>query len=133
MKPELRNEILSMIEKQINYAYPLRWADEKTTMGDFDGRELTIDVFFIPSFEQINFLSRIRPIRNRIHELSGSRSLFVFHSPEATKLHYSHLFPVTCGIKLVRGEIRFPIPAPGGAENGPEIIGSLEYDLREAA
>lgn len=134
MTPEIRTEVLRLIEKITNYAYPLRWVDEKTTVGDFEGRELAIDVFFVPTAEQINFLARIRPIRGLIREMTGHHCIFVFHSPEATVAHYSHFFPLTRGIRLVKGGgIKLPLPSPGVTESKPVIIGSPQCYLREAA
>lgn len=135
MTPDIQNEVLQLIGKVTNYAYPLRWVDEKTTVGDFDGRELSIDVFFIPTAKQINFLSQIRSIRGLIREKTGHRCIFIFHSPEAAVAHYSHLFPVTRGIRLVKGEgIKLSLPNPGGTESNPTFSGTPIYsDLKVAA
>ncbi|MEW6213600.1 MAG: hypothetical protein AB1478_00105 [Nitrospirota bacterium] len=132
MTPEIRDEVLCLIEKATNYLYPLRWVDEKTTTGDFDGREAAIDVFFIPSSNQIDFLAWIRPIRGLIREMTGHRCIFIFHSPEATITHYSYLFPVTSGVPLVKGGgIKLPLPSPGGTESKPVIISSPQYDIKD--
>lgn len=135
MTHKTRTEVLRLIEKATNYLYLLRWVDEKTTTGDFEGREAAIDVFFIPSSDQVDFLARIRPIRGLIREITGHRCIFIFHSPEATVAHYSHLFPITHGIPLVKGgEIKLPLPSPGGTGGGPEFSSTTIYfDLREAA
>ncbi len=132
MIPEIRTKVLYLIEKATNYLYLLHWVDEKTTAGDFEGREAAIDVFFIPSSEQIDFLVRIRPIRGLIREMTGHRCMFIFHSPEATITHYSHLFPVTRGVPLVKGGgIKLPLPSPGGTESKPVIISSPQYDIKD--
>lgn len=135
MTPDIRNEVLQLIGEVISYAYPLRWVDEKTTAGDFDGRELAIDVFFIPTTEQIDFLSQIRSIRGLIREKTGHRCIFIFHSPEATMAYYSHLFPVTRGIRLVKGAgIKLPLPNPGGTGSKPVFSSTEIYlDLKVAA
>ena len=77
MTLKTRNEVLHLIEKATNYLYLLRWVDEKTTTGDFDGREVTIDVFFIPTANQADFLAQIRPIRGRW--LVTAVSLYFIH------------------------------------------------------
>jgi hypothetical protein len=135
MTTNMRNEVLQLIGKITNYRYPLRWVDEKTTVGDFDGRELAIDVFFIPTDEQINFLSQIRPVRKQISDMTGHPCIFIFHSPDATLTHYSHLFPVTRGIFLVKGEgIKFPLPGPGGTESSPIFSDTeIHFDMKVAA
>ena len=135
MIPDRRNEVLQLIGKVTNYAYPVRWVDEKTTVGDFDGRELSIDVFSVPTAEQINFLCQIRSIMGLIREMTGHRCIFIFHSPEATAAHYSHLFPITRGVRIVGGKgIKFPLPVAGGTESKPVFSGTPIYsDLKEAA
>ena len=135
MTPDKRNEVLQLIGKATNYVYPLRWVDEKTTVGDFDGREVAIDVFLVPTAEQINFLSKIRSIRGVLREITGHRCIFIFHSPEATAVHYSHLFPITRGVRIVGGKgIGFPLPGAGGTESKPVFSGTPIYsDLKEAA
>jgi hypothetical protein len=134
MTLKIRNEVLHLIEKATNYLYPLRWVDEKTTTGDFDGREVAIDVFFIPTANQADFLAQIRSIRGLIREMAGHRCIFIFHSPGATIAYYSHLFPVTRGLHLAKaGGIKLPLPGPGGTKGGPVIIGSPRFYLKEAA
>ena len=128
----MRKQVLHLIEEAVNYTYPIRWADEKTTLGDFDGRDVAIDIFSILSADQARFLETIRPIRNDIKKTLGRNCIFIFHSPEATEKHYSHLFPITRGIRLIGGEIKFPLPEPGGTDGKPELVGSLELQLEAA-
>lgn len=130
MTSEIRNKVLQLIEKATNYSYPLRWVDEETTKGNFDGCEAAIDVFSIPASEQINFLAQIRPVRSVIREMTGHRCIFIFHSPEATITHYSHLFSATHGILFLKG-IKLPLPRPGGTESKPVIISSPMFYLRD--
>src|SRR4030067_695431 len=101
-------EIIRLIENATNYDYPLRWVDEETSLGDFDGREVAIDVFNIHVAEQIDFLTLIRQVRDKIREMIGHRGVFIFHSPEATRMHYANLFPMTRGVLLEAGSsLRF--------------------------
>jgi len=135
MKPEIRIEIIRLIENAVNYDYPLRWVDEETSLGDFDGREVAIDVFNIHVAEQVDFLTRIRQVRNKIRELIGHRCVFIFHSPDATRIHYPNLFPVTQGVHLEAGSsIHIPLPEPGGTGIRPVLSGDTIYlVLRRAA
>jgi hypothetical protein len=89
-----RSDALWLLLSATQFEYPLRWVDEQTSKGDFDGREVSIDVFTIIPQRQREFLRVIREVRPRLQELIGSRCIFIFHSPEATKAHYSHL---VCG------------------------------------
>lgn len=135
MKPDKRIEIIRLIENATNYVYPLRWVDEKTSLGDFDGREVAIDVFNIPVNEQIDFLTQLRQVRNKIREMIGHRCVFIFHSPESTMMHYANLFPITQGVHLEAGSsIRIPLPDPGGTGIRPVLSGDTIYlKLRKAA
>ncbi|MBI5193065.1 MAG: hypothetical protein HZA08_06440 [Nitrospirae bacterium] len=135
MKPERCIEIIRLIENATNYDYSLRWVDEATSLGDFDGREVAIDVFNITASEQIVFLTRIRQIRNKMREMIGHRGVFIFHSPESTRMHYANLFPITHGVLLEAGSsIRMPLPVPGGTGIKPVISGgTICLKLRKAA
>lgn len=125
MNFEHKKKILYLIEKAINYAYPVRWADNKTTLGDFDGRNFTIDVFRIPASQQLDFLTTVEPVRDKIRELIGNRGIFIFHSPAATSKHYSHLFPRTEGVYLENTKaLKLPLPNIGGTDGKPSISGS---------
>src|SRR4030066_2581058 len=135
MKPEIRIEIIRLIEDATNYNYPLRCVDEETSLGDFDGREVAIDVFNIHVAEQIDFLTRIRQVRDKIREMIGHRGVFIFHSPESTRMHYANLFPVTRGVLLEAGSsIRIPLPGTGGTGIRPVLSGeTICLKLRRAA
>lgn len=130
MTHENRKAIIQLLEKTINYEYPIRWVDEKTTLGDFDGREFAIDIFRISVSEQLNFLKKIRTIREKIFELAENRCIFIFHTLEATKKYYSHLFPVAEGgffskpIKISLSDFE---------NNKSQITGSVYFKYRQAA
>ena len=132
MITEIRKKVLHLIEEAVNYAYPIRWADEETTLGDFDGRDVAIEIFFIPATAQTKFLETIRPIRKEIKKIIGDDCIFIFHSEEATRIHYSHLFPIIHRIQLTRGEIKFSLPGPGGTDGKPEVVGTLQCYLEAA-
>lgn len=135
MNPETRIEIIRLIEEATNFTYPLRWVDEETSSGDFDGREVAIDVFHIAVSEQIGFLAQIRQVRNKIREMISHRCIFIFHSIESTRMHYAKLFPITQGVHLGAGSsIYIPLPAPGGTGIRPVLSGDTIYlEMRKAA
>ena len=130
-----KNKVIELIENAINYAYPVRWVDEKTSLGDFDGMEYAIDVFRIPSSEQLLFLSSIERVKGQIREILGENCLFIFHTPSATRKYYSHLCTVTEGVHLENnGTIKIPLPVEGGIKGSPEIIGpNINFKLGVAA
>ncbi len=83
-----RDEVLQLVKEATKNAYPLRWYDGH---GDFDGREVTVDVFNIQPNMQLPFLRDIRGIRDWLKELVGSRCIFIFHTPAATREHYQQI------------------------------------------
>jgi hypothetical protein len=87
-----RDELLHNLSIRTRFRYPLRWADDQTSLGDFDGRDLAIDVFNIPPQEQPAFFSELRSIRKELQQRLGRTVTFVFHTPEATAQYYGHLF-----------------------------------------
>lgn len=113
-----RAEILDSLREVTAYCYPLRWADEATSRGDFDGRRFAIEVFEIDPSEQIPFLKKILDVRERAERDLGHRCLFIFHTRAATKEHYAHLFPHAEGLRFTGTDVAAtlvgPLNEPGG-------------------
>lgn len=133
MTLKARKEVLRLLEETIEFEYPMRWADEQTTMGDFDGREFTIDVFDIPLTEDLVFLAKIRDVRNRIYEMIGSRCLFIFHSPEATQKYYAHIFPRLDGVCIETEAVCVPLYVADAVYSDIEINNTIHIQLKAAA
>lgn len=85
IEKERRDQALALVQEKFRDRYPIRWTCSK---GDFSGREVTFDVFNIPFEQHRPFLREVEPLREKLTELMGSRCIFVFHTPEATKEHY---------------------------------------------
>lgn len=71
--------------------YLVRWTDEHTSRGDFDGRDCAIEIFNVPTAEQRDVRRRIRSMRSVAEQLSGGPVMLIFHTPEATVKHYRHI------------------------------------------
>ena len=93
-----RDKTILDINVLTGWRYPLRWHDERTSLGDFDGKDLTIEVFNISPEEQLDFLEKTWRIQFEVRNQCGRRPTFVFHSVEATEEHYQHLFPRIQGV-----------------------------------
>ena len=126
-----REDLLHNLFIRTGLRYPLRWADDQTSLGDFDGRELAIDVFNIPSQEQRAFFHDLRSIRKELHSQLGHIVTFVFHTPEATAEYYSHLFSKISGAAL-QGSITIKL-SPGGLSEQTSVEGSLTIEMVDAA
>ena len=83
---ERRQQALGLVMQALAGKYPVRWT---TCRGDFSGRETTMDVFNVPVGEQRSLLRQLRDVRPKLEDLIGSRCQFIFHTPEATKEHYT--------------------------------------------
>jgi hypothetical protein len=89
MDSEKKYEALHLLMKTTRFDYPMEWAADHSVIGNFDGHEFAIDVFEILPQAQLEFLKAIRAVRPKLVELVGSRCIFLFHSPQATKAHYA--------------------------------------------
>ena len=71
--------------------YPMRWVDELTSRGDFEGREFAVDIFNVPTEQQEQIRRDLRSTRKAAQETLGKPIVLVFHTPEATAKHYRPL------------------------------------------
>jgi len=70
---------------------PVRWAPRGSSIGDYDGRDATLDIFDAPAGDQLMLLRRLREIRDDIDTAAGSAVVFVFHTPSETRRLYPEL------------------------------------------
>jgi hypothetical protein len=59
---------------------PVRWAEPPQNVGDYDGRDRTLEVFNADSGEQRELLRRLRPVRPEIEAIVGGSVVVVFHT-----------------------------------------------------
>jgi hypothetical protein len=68
---------------------PVRWADARTTLGDFDGREWTLELFDIPWSERRRLQDELWALREEVWEGMGRALVLIMHTPESTERHYA--------------------------------------------
>jgi hypothetical protein len=56
---------------------PVRWA--VGVVGDYDGRERTLEVFEAKAADQLDLLRSLRPVRSEIQAAAGGPIVIVFH------------------------------------------------------
>jgi hypothetical protein len=57
-------------------------------MGDYDGRDRTLEVFNADSGEQRDLLRRLRPIRSELEPIVGGSVIVIFHTrSESARLY----------------------------------------------
>jgi hypothetical protein len=67
---------------------PVRWAE---TMGDYEGRDRTIEVFGIDAELQLGALRALRPIMPGLEEAAGGPIVVIFHTVAETKRLYPEM------------------------------------------
>jgi hypothetical protein len=82
-----RAEVLRIFSEAAQPA-TVRWTDDRTSYGDFEGRERSIEVFNVPVSKQRTLHRELRNVRRRAAEILGGPVVVLFHSPEATRRHY---------------------------------------------
>jgi hypothetical protein len=66
---------------------PVAWAGSRA-VGDYDGRERTLDVFNADARDQLNLLTRFRGLRPEIEAALGGPIIVLFHTTaETTRLY----------------------------------------------
>lgn len=66
---------------------PVRWA--RNVVGDYDGRDRTLEVFNADPREQRELLRRLRPLRTELETAVGGPVIVIFHTREESARLYS--------------------------------------------
>lgn len=84
-----RDQILQRVAALLGER-PVRWAEPRQFIGDYDGRERTLEIFNADALEQRELLRRMRPIRDELEAVAGGPVVVVFHTrAESARLHAS--------------------------------------------
>ena len=68
---------------------PVRWTPGRRVVGDYDGRERTIEVFNAEPADQRGLLSAIKKERDLLAKTAGGPLVVVFHSVRQSKERYA--------------------------------------------
>jgi hypothetical protein len=99
-----REQILQRVTELLGNR-PVRWADPRQFIGDYDGRDRTLEVFNADALEQRELLRRMRPIREELEAVAGGPVVVIFHTrTESARLHAS--FVNGHGATTARGAAR---------------------------
>jgi hypothetical protein len=66
---------------------PVRWA--KNVVGDYDGRDRTLEVFNADAREQRDLLRRLRPLQAEMAATAGGPVIVIFHTRDESARLYS--------------------------------------------
>jgi hypothetical protein len=83
-----RHDVLVLFRRAVGNK-PVVWASERTTLGDYEGHDVTLEVFDVPAEEQRDLLRTLRPERQAAADLLGGPVQVVFHTPDATSRHHA--------------------------------------------
>lgn len=67
---------------------PTRWMPGSRAVGDYDGRERTLEVFEADPREQLDLLRRLRGVRPEIEQAIGGPLVVLFHTSAETQRLY---------------------------------------------
>lgn len=87
-REDARRTVLSLVAPHAS-KYALRWADQWTAAGDFEGRDFTLEVFNVPVRDQRPLRRRLRDVIRHAEVVLGAPLMLIFHTPEATTRHYA--------------------------------------------
>lgn len=87
----LTRETVPSLVSEVFGGRPTRWTPPERLIGDFDGRERTLDVFYASAHKQRALLRRLRPLRREIEETIGGPLLVIFHTPRETERLYPEI------------------------------------------
>jgi hypothetical protein len=82
-----RDRIASLVSTLLN-GRPTRWTPPERLVGDYDGRENSLEVFDALAGEQRYLLRRLRPFRREIEQEIGGPLIVIFHTPSETARLY---------------------------------------------
>lgn len=87
---------------------PARWAPRERVVGDYDGRDRTLEVFLADAGDQRALLRALRADRPELESAAGGAIIVVFH----TRVETERLYPDIAGRDVLR---RLRAVAPGRA------------------
>lgn len=82
-----REEVRRFFEKATER--PVRWADSATTLGDFDARNVALEIFDVAARDELNLLRVLRSAREWAATKLGVPVVIVFHTPKETDRLYA--------------------------------------------
>jgi hypothetical protein len=88
---------------------PVRWAPRARLVGDYDGREQTLDVFFANADLQRSLYRGLRGMRAELEAAVGGPFIIIFHTDAETHRLYPEVLSSRHALRGVR------VNAQGGA------------------
>ncbi len=82
-----RQDLLVRVRESME-GRPVRWAGPPDLVGDYDGRERTLEVFNADGKDQRRLLRQLRPVGPELEDAAGGPVIVIFHTvAESARLH----------------------------------------------
>jgi hypothetical protein len=101
---------------------PVRWAPSRRLVGDYDGRERTLEVFNADPKDQAHLFDEIDRQRAPLEEAAGGPLVIIFHSVKQSKERYAD-FVDSFGFPKVVAAPREVAPPTTGCEDTTDGTG----------
>jgi len=105
-----RDEFMRRISDLLD-GRPVRWAGD--VVGDYDGRDRTLEVFNADPAEQGELFRRLRPVREEMEALAGGPVIVIFHTRTESARLYSDFVE-----QFLRAGVAVDV---NNAEHGPDV------------
>jgi hypothetical protein len=86
MAADARDDLVGRISDLLS-GRPVRWA--RNVLGDYDGRDRTLEVFNADANEQRELFRALRPIRKEMEAIAGGSVIVIFHTRAESARLYS--------------------------------------------
>jgi hypothetical protein len=111
-----RHDLMQRISESLS-GRPVRWAQH--VVGDYEGRDRTLEVFNADLAEQGDLYRRLRPLRREMEALAGGPVIVLFHTTLESARLYSDfveqtlLAEVALDVDLAERELDVEVPTLG--------------------
>jgi hypothetical protein len=111
-----RDDLMRCISDLLS-SRPVRWAQD--VVGDYDGRDRTLEVFNADPAEQGDLFRRLRPVRKEMEVRAGGPVIVIFHTRAESERLYSDfveqalLAEVAVHVDLAERELDAEVPSLG--------------------
>jgi len=121
-REEIGQRIATLLDR------PVMWSPPERTIGDYDGRERTLDVFNTDAEEQLTLRKRLRPLREEIERVIGGPIVIIFHTKSETARLYEKDLELAAKPIWPRGK---PLPRFRSEEEEADWWYAHEFEFEE--
>ena len=117
----MRREDVPYLVSRLMGGRPARWAPVERTLGDYDGRERTLEVFNAAPKDQLGLLAALRSERANLKGAAGGAIVFIFHTEEESARLYAEFvggFPLPPNPPSLRAETASSLTSTSSSRTG---------------